>query len=83
MTGNFHIDGAGTPTGTMIPARSELVHAFYKTHNRIEVPANVFNGLCRSTTVRIESLRDRPDRDKSDVTYLMDIGTLLKWRHNK
>ena len=79
----FRIDGAGTPTGTMIPARSELVHAFYKTHNRIEVPANVFNGLCRSTTVRIESLRDRPDRDKSDFTYLMDIGTLLKWRHNK
>ena len=79
----FRVDSAGTPTGATIPVRSELVRAFYKTHNRIEVPANVFNGLCRSTTVRIETLRDRPDRDKSDSTYLMDIGMLLKWRHNK
>ena len=79
----FRIDSAGTPTGTMIPARSELVRAFYKTRNRIEVPVNIFNGLCRSTTGRIESLKDRSDRSKSDSTYLMDIGTLLKWRHNK
>lgn len=79
----FRIDSAGTPMGTVIPARSELVRAFYKTRNRIEVPGNIFNGLCRSTTGRIESLKDRSDRSKSDSIYLMDIGTLLKWRHNK
>lgn len=79
----FRIDSAGTPTGATIPVRSELVRAFYKTRNRIEVPGNIFNGLCRSTTRRIESLKDRSDRSKSDSTYLMDIGTLLKWRHNK
>lgn len=79
----FRIDSAGTPTGTMIPARSELVRAFCKTSRRIDVPTNILNGLCRSTTARIEALKDRSDRDKSESTYLMDIGTLLKWRHSK
>ncbi|MDE2997806.1 MAG: hypothetical protein OXU79_01870 [Gemmatimonadota bacterium] len=79
----FRIDSTGTPTGTMIPARSELVRAFYKTDNRLDVPANIFNGLCRSTTRRIESLKSRPDRDRSEVTGLMDVGVLLKWRRNK
>ena len=79
----FHIDSAGNPAGNTGPARSELVRAFYKTHNRIDVPENVLNGLCRSTTARIEALRNRSERDNSDFTCLMDVGTLLKWRRNK
>ena len=79
----FHIDSAGNPAGNTGPARSELVRAFYKTSRRIDVPMNILNGLCRSTTARIEALRDRSERDRSDFTCLMDIGTLLKWRRNK
>ena len=80
---DFHLDGAGRPVGNTVPARAELIRAFYKAGRRMEVPTNIFNGLCRSTTARISSLNDRSQCDQTDFTYLMDVGTLLKWRHNK
>ena len=80
---DFRLDGAGRPAGNTVPARAELIRAFYKTRTRLDVPVNVLNGLCRSTIGRIESLEDRSEDGRTEHTYLMDIGTLLKWRHNK
>ena len=80
---DFCLDGAGRPAGNTVPARAELIRAFYKTRTRLDVPVNVLNGLCRSTIGRIESLEDRFEDGRTEHTYLMDIGTLLKWRHNK
>ncbi|MDA0746927.1 MAG: hypothetical protein O2954_10435, partial [bacterium] len=43
---NFHLDANGNPTGNTGPARAELVRAFYKTRTHLNVPTNLFNGLC-------------------------------------
>ncbi len=80
---DFRLGGDGNPVGTAGPARAELIRAFYKTRNRLNVPTNILNGLCRSITARIESLKSRSEEEKTDHTYLMDVGTLLKWRLNK
>ncbi len=80
---DFHLDNEGNPVGNTGPARAELIRAFYKTRNRLDVPTNILNGLCRSTTARIESLKNPTGSEESDHAFLMDIGTLLKWRHNR
>ena len=79
---DFRLDSDGNPVGNAGPARGELIRAFYKTRNRMDVPTNILNGLCRSTTARIESLKNRSEEEKTDDAHLMDVGTLLKWRHN-
>jgi hypothetical protein len=79
---DFQINEQGLPEGNSGQARSELIRAFYIAENRLDLPENIFNGLCQSILRRVARLRQTPGADANHAS-LMDIGLLLLWAHKK
>ena len=75
----FRLDEAGNPAGNTSSARSELIRAFYKAKNRLDVPEAVYHALCRSILSRIGSLETAPEDERKGFASLMDVGVLLRW----
>jgi hypothetical protein len=79
----FEINEQGLPSGNSGSARSELIRAFYTVKNRMDLPPNIFHGLCRPIVDRVQKLDETSEAERGNHTSLMDIGLLLKWAHEK
>ena len=83
---DFQVTEEGFPSGNSGQARSELIRAFYKVKNCIDLPPNIFNGLCRSILTRVRKLNETSEAKGGwweGSVSLMDIGLLVKWAHEK
>ncbi len=74
----FRLDEAGNPVGNTGVARAELIRAFHKSRNRLNLPQTIFNGLCQSTLGQIQTLMETPEAERRGGS-LMGIGLLLNW----